>query len=69
MRRHRPLDAEMRGAGTGATTRGHLRGCLGQSQNWRLSLLLVLLLLLLVQMLLVVRRGSPTRVDARVAGI
>ena len=47
-------------------------GCLGQSQNWRLSLLLVLLLvlvLLVVQMLLLVRRGSPTRVDARVAGI
>ena len=45
--------------------------CLGQPQNWRLSLLLLLLLLvlLLVQMLLVVRRGSPTRVDARVAGI
>ena len=47
-------------------------GCLGQSQNWRLSLLLLLLLLLvllLVLMLLVVRRGSPTRLDAGVAGI
>ena len=45
-------------------------GCLGQPQNWRLSLLLLLLLVvLLVQMLLLVRRGSPTRVDARVAGI
>ena len=43
-------------------------GCLGQSQNWRLSLLLPLLVLL-VKMLLVVRRGSPTRLDARVAGI
>ena len=51
-------------------------GCLGQSQNWRLSLLLLLLLqllllqllLLLVQMLLLVRRASPTRLDARVAG-
>ena len=47
-------------------------GCLGQPQNWRLSLLLLLLVvvvLLLVQMLLLVRRGSPTRVDERVAGI
>ena len=47
-------------------------GCLGQSQNWRLSLLLLLLLLvvlLLVQMLMLVRRGSPTRLAARVAGI
>ena len=45
-------------------------GCLGQPQNWRLSLLLLLVVvLLLVQMLLLVRRGSPTRVDARVAGI
>ena len=46
-------------------------GCRGEPQKWRLSLLLQLLLLvlLLVQMLLVVRRGSPTRLDARVAGI
>ena len=46
-------------------------GCRGEPQKWRLSLLLLLLLLvlLLVQMLLVVRRGSPTRLDARVAGI
>ena len=46
-------------------------GCLGQPQNWHLSLLVVLVLvvLLLVQMLLLVRRGSPTRVDERVAGI
>ena len=47
-------------------------GCLGRSQNWRLSLLLLLLLvlvLLVVQMLLLVRRGSPTRLDARVAAI
>ena len=35
----------------------------------RQRVLLVLLLVLLVQMLLLVRRGSPTRVDARVAGI
>ena len=35
----------------------------------RLLLLLLLLVLLLVQMLLLVRRGSTTRVDARVAGI
>ena len=34
-----------------------------------LLLLLLLLVLLLVQMLLLVRRGSTTRVDARVAGI
>ena len=41
-------------------------GCLGQPQNWRLSLLLllVLVLLLLVQMLLLVRLGSPTRLAA-----
>ena len=48
-------------------------GCLGQPQNWRLSLLLLLLLLLLVlllvQMLLLVRLGSPTRLAAGVAGI
>ena len=47
-------------------------GCLGQPQNWRLSLLLVvvLLVLLLVQMLLLVRGlGSPTRLAAGVAGI
>ena len=31
--------------------------------------LVLLLLLLLVQMLLLVRRGSPTRLDAGVAGI
>ena len=56
-------------------------GCLGQPQNWRLSLLLLLvvvllllvqmllLLLLVVQMLLLVRLGSPTRLAAGVAGI
>jgi len=46
-------------------------GCLGQPQNWRLSLLLLLVvvLLLLVQMLLLVRLGSPTRLAAGVAGI
>jgi len=44
-------------------------GCLGQLQNWRLSLLLLLLLvLLLVKMLLLVRLGSPTRLAAGVAG-
>ena len=37
----------------------------------RLSLVLLLLLvvLLLLQMLLLVRRGSATRLDARIAGI
>ena len=57
--------------GTGATTRGHLRAVSGNLKiGASLLLVLVLLLvLLLVQMLLVVRRGSPTRLDARVAGI
>ena len=32
-------------------------------------LLVLLLVLLLVQMLLLVRRGSATRLDARIAGI
>ena len=45
-------------------------GCLGQHQNWRLSLLLLLLLVLLrVKMLLLVRLGSPTRLAAGVAGV
>ena len=46
-------------------------GCIGQPQNWRLSLLLLLLVVvvLLVQMLLLVRLGSPTRLAAGVAGI
>ena len=74
-----PLDCAAEPAPRGRDVRRRHRGynagpspgCLGQPQNWRLSLLLLLLLLvlLLVQMLLVVRRGSPTRLDARVAGI
>ena len=47
-------------------------GCLGQPQNWRLSLLLLLLVVVVVvvvQMLLLVRLGSPTRLAAGVAGI